>query len=306
MTLNKLLLLFLLFALTTCERRSVVPETESTALKPDGDRISGHSELLLLSRYQSLDDLKSVVEISYLDDSTTVCLDQQCWNNKASSELTGGASQDDFTRAANGSLWDKIWLGLRCPFAVVNKNALVSIETLGRRKPEFGHGDVAFFDLAELMVGNISDDDKAKMSDKDLSEKGYLNTFNHVIAQAMMTSIFSESIADFVSDAHERKTMPELITGKFSADQLADLENGPVDNYVDMINNEWGQALGKELRQKFKIDRRSNWTPQLLADYLNDIQAYHSWNFQIAFRPFTPEDETIVRFTSKLNTVLSR
>ena len=127
------------------------------------------------------------------------------------------------------------------------------------------------------MANQISDEDYLNLSCEELSEKGYLNTFNHITAQAFMTSIFSERLADFIADVHELYNMPELITGDFTEQQLADFENGPVDNYVDMINNEWGQELGKVLGKKYGIDRHTIWTPQLLRDYLNDIQLYHSW-----------------------------
>ena len=87
------------------------------------------------------------------------------------------------------------------------------------------------------MANQISDEDYLNLSCEELSEKGYLNTFNHITAQAFMTSIFSERLADFIADVHELYNMPELITGDFTEQQLADFENGPVDNYVDMINN---------------------------------------------------------------------
>jgi len=143
------------------------------------------------------------------------------------------------------------------------------------------------------------------MPAEDLSEKGYLNTFNHVTAQAFMTSIFSEELADFIADVHERHNLPELISGNFSEAQLTDLDNGPVDNYIDLINNEWGQELGKSLREKYNISTKTRWTPELLAAYLNDIQRYYSWTFQIGFRPFKPADEMVKHFTNKINKVLA-
>ena len=98
--------------------------------------------------------------------------------------------------------------------------------------------------------------------------------------------------------------MPELITGDFTEAQLADFEKGPVDNYVDILNNEWGQELGKVLRVKYKLNRKTFWTPALLASFLNDIQSYNSYVFKIGFRPFRPADEKVMRFANKINTVL--
>ncbi len=303
-------LLFVIASLSCGQHENVSDNTDSIAVE-SGTLLmsikvnSNQGEALLLTQFKSLEELKSVIQIKYLEDSSGVCLTYSCRGVQVTHELKSGFGQNDFSRAANGNFWDKLWLGIRCPYAVLNKKALKTIEYLGRRKYEiFGHGDVAFYDLAESMVHHISDEDKVKLSEKDLSEKGYLNTFNHIIPQAMMTSIYSEALADFVGDAHERSAMPELITGNFTSMEIADVEFGPVDNYLDLINNEWGQKLGKVLCEKYHINQRTFWTPQLLSDFLNDIQSYHSWVFQIAFKPFTSDEEIVVRFVSKMNKVI--
>ncbi|MBK9981111.1 MAG: hypothetical protein IPP15_01570 [Saprospiraceae bacterium] len=270
---------------------------------------------LLLTRFKSLEDLKKVIQIQYgvtvpfstgaLTPQPYVRLTHSCGEREVTSILKTGVNESDFLRARNGNVWDKILLLLKSPFAVWNKRDLMIIESLGRKRPPlFGKGDVAFFDVAAAMVYNISDDDVKSMSSEDFSEKGYLNTFNHITAQAIMTSIFSEEVADFVADVHERNRLPELITGTFNEDELTDVENGPVDNYIDLINNEWGQELGKILRIKFGISHHSIWTPQLLADYLNEVQSYYSWSFQIAFKPFRATDEIVIQLASKINIVL--
>jgi hypothetical protein len=193
----------------------------------------------------------------------------------------------------------------RCPFAVANRKDLETVYHLSRWRPEwFGEGDPAFFDLAKSSVENINTPDLAFKNPRDSTEKGYLNSFNHITAQAFITSCFSEELADFIADAHERYHHPELITGIFTEEQAADLEEGPVDNYVDIINNEWGQELGKQLQAKYGIGRETTWTPELLANYLNDLQRYYSWAFQIGFEPFRPEDQAVVRFSNKLNAIL--
>ena len=168
----------------------------------------------------------------------------------------------------------------------------------------FGEGDIAFYDLAEATVDHITDADLVYIPTEDLSEKGYLNTFNHITAQAFMTTLFSDKIAEYVSAVHERHTMPTLITGVFTEDQLTDLESGPVDNYLDLVNNEWGQLLGKVLQKKYGITKHTVWTPDLLANYLNDTQNYYSRAFGIGFSPFRPTDDMVLRFANKLNRVL--
>jgi hypothetical protein len=103
---------------------------------------------------------------------------------------------------------------------------------------------------------------------------------------------------------HERYNLPELVSGQFTLQQIADLENGPLDNFLDMINNEWGQEWGKYLHMKYGISGTTRWTPVLLADYLNDIQVYLSCSLKIGFSPFTPEDEVVNRFSGKINLLL--
>lgn len=309
---NKLFLFFLFITITFTKCGESSEETTNNDFTVASDSLLTNKkvegtigEALLLTQYKSLDELKSVIKIKYLKDSSGVFLSYICRGCEVKHELKSGPGQDDFSKAAKGNFWDKLWLGIQCPFAVWNKKALTSIENLGRRKDDiFGHPDVAFYDLAESMVQHISDEDRENMSEKDLGEKGYLNTFEHVTTSAMMASIFSESLADFVGDAHERSTMPELITGKFTSQELTDIDFGPVDNYLDLINNEWGQRIGKVLKEKYHINQNTLWTPQLLADFLNDFESYYSWVFQIAFKPFTPDEEIIIQFAGKMNKVM--
>jgi hypothetical protein len=270
---------------------------------------------LLLTRFSSFEEFKKVVSIQYAGDiadaknAKTILPQVQLTYNSGGKQVTSilksGISQTDFLKAQRGTIMDKMILAIKCPFAVLNRKSLTSIESLGRRRPElYGKGDGAFYDLADIMVRHLSNEDILDMSCEDLDEKGYLNSFNHITAQAFMTSIYSEKLADFVADVHELYNMPELITGKFTHEQLVVFENGPTDNYVDMINNEWGQELGSVLRDKYSISDQTFWTPELLTNFLNDIQSYFSWAFQIGFSPFRPSDEMVIQFSGKMNQVI--
>ncbi len=178
------------------------------------------------------------------------------------------------------------------------------VETLARRKHDiFGETDVAFYDIAQTTVDHIVTTDRVHLTPHELSEKGYLNTFNHITAQALITTLFSEQVADFVADVHERYHMPELITGIYTQEQILDLDMGAVDNSIDIVNNEWGQELGKRLKVKYNITTRTVWTPELLSAYLNDMQDYYSWAFQIGFYPFRKDDELVLKFADKINLV---
>lgn len=322
MILHRCFILFIGIALIGCSQSqqpdAVVPDrigvvTDTLRLRDSAFYPVG--EALLLTRFTSLAQFRELVDVKYLHDlidtneqksaNPKVQLTYRRGDRQVISILESGISQADFIKAKKGNFWNKVSLGIKSPFAVRHKKDLGCIENLGRRKPEvYGIGDAAFYDLAEIMVLHILKDDLPRISEKDLGEKGYLNTFNHITAQAFMTSVFSEEVADFVADVHELYNMPELITGDFTQEQIADFENGPVDNYIDMVNNEWGQELGKVLAQKYNITKKTVWTPALLRNYLNDIQSYHSWTFQIGFEPFRTTDEKVIRFAKKINQVL--
>ena len=277
--------------------------------------LEGFSGGLLASRFASLDAFKSVVQIEYfkLDEHVDSAykgkaMVRLCHHAKGMhivSELTSGLSQKDVVKARDGGVKDRLGLLVQSPYSVARRGELRKIYMLSRWVPtQFGEGDVAFFNLAKTAVEHINTEDLAYKVSRDSSEKGYLNTFNHFIAQAIITSCFSEELADFLADMHELHNMPELPTGVFSEEQLVDSNNNPIDNYVDLINNEWGQEAGKYLQVKYAITPKTYWTPGLLANYLNDLQHCFSWTFQIGFQPFREEDEVVIRFAHKMNVAI--
>ena len=283
---------------------------DSESVVPDGDRVTRtmpYRGALLLPNFKTLDELERVIDIEYSVDGRRrkVTITQISGPMRVSSILEDGIDQSVLYEARTRGFLFRLGVVARCPRLLCYQKDLVRTEILARwRGMMFGEGDLAFYDIAEQMVFNIDEWDASTMSCDELSEKGYLNTFNHVTAQAMITSIFSEELADFISDLHERFAMPELITGEFSQEQLDDWELGPTDNYLDMINNEWGQELGKYLAEKYRIDRNTRWTTELLANYLNEIQNYYSWVFDISFTPFRPNDRMVVHYANKLNAVM--
>ncbi len=271
---------------------------------------------LLASRFDNLEELASVICIDYFreadtsqagDTTNTRVLLRHCsQGEEVTSELVVGLGEGDFRKAQNGDVLDQAGVGLSSPYSVAHRDDLGRVIILARRRYAlFGEGDPAFFDLALTSVEHINTPELAYLHPRDSSEKGFLNTFNHMTAQAFITSFFSEELADFVADVHERHHMPELISGQFTPEQLVDPDKNPVDNYVDIINNEWGQELGKELKEKYGINRQTVWTPELLTNYLNDIQAYYSWALQVGFEPYRPEDEVVIRFAAKINAVMN-
>jgi len=300
MYLIRLTLLVIFISFSGCKN---APEKETVEVSDFSDTRGA----LLLKDFKTFDDFKKVVHIEYEKGrKPLVRLTHKIHGRTVTSELKVGVSEQDFMNAKDKGFWDKVWIVFNSPYGVWKRNDFRKIYALSRRRQQvFGESDPAFYDLAETMVENISDEDKELMPAEFLTEKGYLNTFNHVTSQAFLTSVFSEKMADFLADIHERKNMPELVTGNFTTAQIADIENGPTDNYLDIINNEWGQELGKKLGKKYQIKSFTNWSPKLLADYLNDVQNYYSKAFQIGFKPFKPTDLLVVQFSKKINLVMT-
>ena len=311
--------LLLLLLLVACAPRSLTDERTTpcavTDPWPAGGEIApwaGIQGALLASRFETLADLQQVVSLEYYPPAgqvvsradSLVRLTHCSAGRQVVSLLTWGVDEADFLKAYLGGNAEKMALGLQSPFAVANRPYIQRIFVLSRwRQDFFGEGDPAFFDLAVTMVDHINTPDQAFRFPRDSSEKGYLNTFNHVTAQAFITSLYSEELADFVADVHERFAMPELISGQFRPEQLTDPDVNAIDNYVDIVNNEWGQELGKALRAKYDLHPEKPWTPELLCDYLNDIQAYYAWSLRVGFTPFRAQDTIVQRFSHKLNFV---
>ena len=269
---------------------------------------------LLTTRFSSLDELKNKIRMDYFGNTihgdtsgiatSKVRLTYDNNGDKLVSELALGVDQGDIMDVKEGSYWDQIQFIFKSPFAVRNRTELSKIYILARRSYHiFGEGDVAFYDLAEGSAKNISTADLAYQTYRDSLEKGYINTFNHVTAQAIITTFFSKELADFMADVHELHHMPELTTGRFTPEQLRDSINNPLDNYVDLINNEIGQKIGVQLREKYQLGPESHTTPEVLANYLNDLQSYYMWALRIGMQPFKPTDDLIIRFSDKMNAV---
>lgn len=280
----------------------------NTVDSPDVANHHGVPRALLASRFDDMNALQEVVRIKYFQPEDSfghhaVVLSYSD-GGQVESILEQGVSQGDIVEVRDGDIQKALALIVNDPLAVTFRSELNQIYVLARRRDVyFGAGDVAFYDLAESSVASINTPDLAYLVQKDSSEKGYINTFNHITAQALITSCYGVDLAKFIADLHERHNMPELLTGNFTNEQLTDPNNNPMDNYVDMINNDLGQMLGLWLRDKHGISNETKWTAQLLADYLNDLQSYYSWSFGIGMAPYRADMELLNRFAQKINTV---
>lgn len=260
---------------------------------------------LLASRFGSLNNLNQVVDFKYSipkKESSSVEIRYRDGKNEVVSTLNSGVDQGDLIHAKESEPLEKASLVLKTPYSIRNRRNLKMINFLARRRRDvLGAGDVAFYDLAESLNQKINTPELAYKFRRDSSEKGYINTFNHVTAQALITILFDKQIADHIADLHELYHMPELTHGRFTELQLLDTLNYPVDNYIDIINNEIGQDLGLRIKQHYNISKHSVWTASLLSSVLNDLELYYSRSFGIGFEPFHENEDLMKRFSEKIN-----
>ena len=263
-------------------------------------------QLLLGTAYNSFEEFQNCIDVIYSDDNKSMVTLVHYGRSQASiCDLNAGVSEKDLLKANSSSIIAKIKLIIKEPMLIADRVDLQRAYLLSRRRPvNFGANDVAFYDLATALTMNIDKEHLGEKYSNDFSEKGFINTFNHFVSQAFITTLFSRRLADFIADAHELGRLPELTTGQFSKSQLDDLKNGPVDNYVDLLNNEWGQSFGERMRSEYNIVRASYWTPELMSNYLNEVQSYASKAFDIGFDPFRPSDAKVIRFADKINGVM--
>lgn len=271
---------------------------------------------LLTTRFEDLNEFKKTVSLRYewgeewtLDGAkqrTLVHLNYRDGREEIQRTLTSGIGQGALLKLVNADPGQKIHFLLEYPLTMRSRKLLEKFHMLSRRRADvYGSKDVAFYDLAESMVRHINTPQLAFQTFRDSLEKGYISTFNHITAQAIITAFFSEELADLIGDLHERHSMPELTTGEFTEKQLNDTISGPMDNYVDIINNEIGQRLGRELKRKYALHELVFCTPELLATLLNEIQNYCMWALEIGMDPFQVRDAVVVKFAKKMNVHLT-
>ena len=127
MTIIRLFTLLLLFIALGCKQ----PPAE---IKPEQIKRFTR-EALLTTRFNSLEDLKTIIQIEYgTENDPYVRLSHSSNGQKVISLLTPGVSEGDFVRARVGSVWDRVVLGLSSPYAVTNRKDLLRVLFLGRRR----------------------------------------------------------------------------------------------------------------------------------------------------------------------------
>ena len=145
---------------------------------------------------------------------------------------------------------------------------------------------MAFGDIAKSFYKNSS------------QHRGTLeNTYLHVLGQGFITVLFGDGVANFSAHLHER-SQGSLLTGDFTEKEI----NQAIDNYADLINNQWGQKFGNEIKDQYDISSSTVWSPELTANVLNAFQSKISETMGIKFKTeYTAEDDFVIKLTEFFN-----
>ncbi len=283
-------------------------------IDPDG------RQPMIANRYKNIEALKKAVDISY-----TPAGYEKRWSAiekgyvydyvpaKVSVTDKGGKgtnvlsmatpSQGKLDAANKAGLPGKAALGMRYPELVWHKSELEGVRKLALGIKHEGEEApaITMFGMAKEMYKNLQTKPKGPtytvgdnvVTMKDATE----NMLLHVAGQATLTTLYGRNVADLAGDIHERG-QPALITGKISATE----ERQAIDNYSDLVNNLYGQDIGKRLSEKFSS--KTAWTPALTAEFFNAIQSEIAAETGLTFKPFDEKNIKIQKFTNLLNEVM--
>ena len=259
---------------------------------------------IIASEHPTLEKLKEEIDITYGNGRVTVGHSKKKLKdrNTLRSSLIGEAELKKAHEASEK--WNhvrKALFGLSHPRLAINQTALERSEKLSFVKKN--NSGSALGRISNAMFDNIQNKPSVKPyegpgGEKLTSHDATKNMMLHVFGQSTFTVLYGEGAADLTGDLHERD-QPSLITGEIGEDEEAQA----IDNYADMVNNEYGQEVGLHLRRRLGINDRTVWTPDITAKYLNSVQDYFSQSHEWSFKDFDASDARVHRFTNLLNEV---
>jgi RHS repeat-associated protein len=241
-------------------------------------------EPLVASDFETLSQLKKNLKLEYCYDVVDskevyqVTVSQNFWGIHQQHILTenGGPKQTELE-----TFWGKASYAASHP-----GNALVlnKINNLSLRKNN--DQKMAFQDIANTLKANLSKGEARGTID---------NTFLHVAGQSFITTLFGEGYADLSGDIHERDHK-SLLTGNIQAG--VDTQKA-IDNYSDIINNQWGQRWGEAISKDLGITKDTEWTNDLTSKYLNALQDKISKGMGVKFDKSFKESDNFVKKTTE-------
>jgi hypothetical protein len=122
-------------------------------------------------------------------------------------------------------------------------------------------------------------------------------TASHVTGQALITTLYGAATADEIGDMHERG-QGSLMSGDIPQNE----QKQAIDNYADLINNEFGQMWGSQIQEELGITSSTTWTPELTSSFLNSLQGKIGESMGIEFnKQFTKDDQFVKDYTNFIN-----
>jgi RHS repeat-associated protein len=241
-------------------------------------------EPLVASDFKTLDQLKKNLKLEYcydlVDDEKVyqVTVSQSFWGINHSNVLleNGGPKQSELRTFAGMVKYSANHPGNAL---VLNKVRNMSYKAENDQKHSFQ-------DIATALKGNL------KNTVRDGSTVD--NTFLHVAGQSFITVLFGEGYADVAGDAHERDHKA-LMTGDMTGQKM----NLVIDNYADMINNEWGQRWGAAIAKDLGITKDTEWTDALTSKYMNALQDKITKGMGLKFKQTFKESDDFVKKTTE-------
>jgi hypothetical protein len=259
-------------------------------------------EPLIATDYKTMEELNKVIKITYSKqvinsrvsagkEIHSVNVQQTFGGTTVEDNLhTSEPSQEQLKSARDGGLGIKLIVGATFPQAAYYKGELEKIEKLSFRAKN--EQKMALGDIAKSFLENSS------------ATRGTLeNTYLHTLGQGFITILFGEGAANFSGHLHER-IQEGLITGNLSNQEIGQA----IDNYSDLINNQWGQLWGNEIKAKFGITSGTEWTPELTAGVLNEFQNKLSSSMGINFnKSYSASNDTKKQgFVEKLTEFINK
>jgi hypothetical protein len=185
------------------------------------------------------------------------------------------------------------------PRVVWYKGELEGIDRISHIKGNTAGG--AIKPVADAMAANVPSRNRAPRPNTfERTQEAIANMFLHVFGQAIITTIWGRDAADFAGDIHERDQPALIVGGTFTSKT----ERQAIDNYCDMVNNIHGQAWGELASKSLGVDGDTVWTPELLTQYVNMLQALITGSFGWKTSYFQPSHPEIIKFTATLNEVV--
>ncbi len=244
-------------------------------------------EPLVASKYKTLEELGKKIEFEYT--STEIngkCIDQVRLVHRFKdvvlvTTLTEGTSQENLK-----GFWGKVgFVASSDPYLSLSLNKIDNMSYRNKNDSK-----LAFVDMGKEMIKNVKDNLR--------DEKGLENTMLHVNGQALITALFGVGVANEAGLMHERG-QATLRNGAFRTEEAT---KAAIDNYSDLINNEWGQRWGEQLMTELGINAGTSWTNNTTARFLNGLQQRYSRTLNVEFKKeFTEDDKFVKSYTEFIN-----